>query len=362
MKQLGVSIYPSKSNLEEDKAYLKLASDFGFTRIFTSLLEISGDRDEVINKYKKITEYGNSLGMTTTLDINPGLFDQLGVSYDDLSFFADIGADSIRLDLGFSGSEEALMTKNEHGLKIEVNMSSGTKYIDNVMSYRPERTKLIASHNFYPMRYAGLSRDHYDKTTAQFNKYNLNTSAFITSQVGEIGPWPLQTGLCSLEEHRDLPLEIQVTHYRLMDNIDDLVIGNAYASEEELRKASRAFFSPHILIPVVLEDDITDLEKKLVLEELHTYRGDRSEYLLRSTQTRVKYKDEDFPARKVDSVKAGDIVIGNDNFDQYKGETQIILKDIENEGNRNVVGRLPDGMKEIISDLKPWSSFKMVEL
>lgn len=362
MKQLGVSIYPSKSDLEEDKAYLELASKYGFTRIFTSLLEITGDREEVIEKYKTITEYGNSLGMNTTLDINPALFEQLGVSYDDLSFFANIGADSIRLDMGFSGAEEALMTKNEHGLKIEVNMSSGTKYIDNVMSHQPERTKLIASHNFYPMRYAGLSREHYDETTAQFNKYNLNTSAFVTSQVGEIGPWPVQTGLCSLEEHRDLPLEIQVTHYKLMDNIDDLVIGNAYASEAELKKASEAFFSPHVLIPVVLADDISELEKKLILEELHTYRGDRSAYLLRSTQTRVKYKEEDFPAREVDEVKAGDLVIGNENFGQYKGETQIILKDIKNEGNRNVVGRLADGMEEIIADLEPWSSFKMVEL
>ncbi|MDN6161603.1 MAG: MupG family TIM beta-alpha barrel fold protein, partial [Atopostipes sp.] len=43
MKELGVSIYPSKSNLKEDKAYLKLASKYGFTRVFTSLLEISGD-------------------------------------------------------------------------------------------------------------------------------------------------------------------------------------------------------------------------------------------------------------------------------------------------------------------------------
>lgn len=361
MKQLGVSIYPSKSNLEEDKAYLKLASSYGFTRIFTSLLEISGDRDEVIEKYKNITEYGNSLGMNTTLDINPRLFDQLEIGYDDLSFFAEIGADSIRLDLGFSGKEEALMTKNKHGLKIEVNMSSGTKYIDNVMSYQPEKTNLIASHNFYPMRYAGLSRAHFDQTTAQFNEYNLNTSAFITSQVGEIGPWPVQTGLCSLEDHRDLPLEMQVTHYKLMNTLDDLIIGNAYASEEELKKASEAFFSPHPLIAVVLEEDISDLEKKLVLEELHTYRGDRSEYLLRSTHTRVKYKEEDFPARKVESVKAGDVIIGNDNFGQYKGETQIILKDIKDDGTRNVVGKLTKDMKKIMDDLKPWSTFKMIE-
>ena len=137
MKKLGVSIYPSKSNVDEDKKYLKLASKYGFTRIFTSLLEIDGDREEVVNKYREIIEYGNSLGMQTTLDINPRLFDQLGVSYEDLKFFSDMGADSIRLDLGFSGSEEALMTKNEYDLKIEVNMSSGSNYVDNVMSYQP---------------------------------------------------------------------------------------------------------------------------------------------------------------------------------------------------------------------------------
>ncbi|MDN6162489.1 MAG: MupG family TIM beta-alpha barrel fold protein, partial [Atopostipes sp.] len=313
------------------------------------------------NKYRKIIEYGNSLGMKTTLDINPRLFDQLDISYNDLSFFAEIGADSIRLDLGFNGSEEALMTKNKYGLKIEVNMSSGTKYVDNVMSYQPDRTKLIASHNFYPMRYAGLSREHFDKTTSQFNKYNLNTSAFITSQEGEIGPWSLQTGLCTLEAHRDLSLDTQVTHYKLMDNIDDLIIGNAYASEEELKRTSKAFFSPHVLISVNLEDDISDLEKKLVLEELHTYRGDHSEYLLRSTQTRVKYKKEDFPVRKINSVRAGDVTIGNNNFRQYKGETQIILKNIKYEGYRNVVGEITEDMKKIIKDLKPWTSFKMVK-
>lgn len=361
MKQLGVSIYPSKSEIEKDKAYLKLASKYGFTRIFTSLLEISGDRTEVINKYKTITEYGNSLGMNTTLDISPRLFDQLGVSYDDLSFFSEIGADSIRLDLGFSGSEEALMTKNKYGLKIEVNMSSGTNYIDNVMSHQPDITKLIASHNFYPMRYAGLARDHFNQTTAQFNKYRLNTAAFITSQVGEIGPWPVQTGLCSLEEHRDLPLDMQVLHYKLMGTIDDLIIGNAYASETELKKAAHVFFSPHFLLPVVLEKEITELEKKIILEELHSYRGDRSDYLLRSTQTRVKYKAENFPVREVETVIAGDIVIGNNNFGQYKGETQIILKDIEDDGTRNVVGKLADGMEDVIKDLKPWSTFKMVE-
>jgi len=361
VKRIGVSVYPSKSNVEEDKEYLKLASNYGFTRIFTSMLEIEGDRDEVVEKYRDIIEYGNSLGMETTLDINPGLFDQLEVSYEDLGFFHDVGADAIRLDLGFSGSEEALMTKNEYDLKIEVNMSSGTKYIDNVMSYQPKRENLIASQNFYPMRYSGLSRSHFEKTTAQYNQYGLNTAAFITSQEGELGPWPHQAGLTTLEDHRDLPIELQVTHYKMLDTLDDLIIGNGYASEEELKKASEAFFSPHIHLPVALNDNISDLEKKVILEELHTYRGDRSAYIVRSTMTRVKYRPEDFPVHTTGPLEKGSLTIGNDNFGQYKGETQIILQAIEDEGMRNVVGHLTEDAVGLIDDLPPYSTFKFVE-
>ena len=46
------------------------------------------------------------------VDINPALFEQLGISYDDLSFFHDMGAYGIRLIFGFTGQEEANMTRN----------------------------------------------------------------------------------------------------------------------------------------------------------------------------------------------------------------------------------------------------------
>ena len=48
------------------------------------------------------------------------------LSYDDLSFFDEMGAYGVRLDIGFTGAEEAKMTRNPYGIKIEINMSSGT--------------------------------------------------------------------------------------------------------------------------------------------------------------------------------------------------------------------------------------------
>lgn len=56
MGKLGVSIYPERSNFEADKAYLDLAHQYGFKRVFTSLLEIDGDKEGVLAAFKKVVD------------------------------------------------------------------------------------------------------------------------------------------------------------------------------------------------------------------------------------------------------------------------------------------------------------------
>ncbi len=48
--------------------------------------------------------------------------------------------------------------------------------------------------------------------------------------------WDINDGLCTLEQHRNLPIEVQAKHLWATGLIDDVIIGNAYASEEELEK------------------------------------------------------------------------------------------------------------------------------
>src|SRR5699024_6518225 len=157
-------------------------------RVFTSLLEIKGNKDKVLSEFRKVVNHANSLGMQVIVDINPGLFKQLGVDYDDLSFFHDLGAWGIRLDVGFNGLTEAQMTHNPYGLKIEINMSQGTKQIDNIMSFSPDKDNLLGCHNFYPHRFSGLGVDFFKQTTESFNKYGINTAAFVNSQNATFGP------------------------------------------------------------------------------------------------------------------------------------------------------------------------------
>ncbi|MDR2833501.1 MAG: MupG family TIM beta-alpha barrel fold protein [Streptococcaceae bacterium] len=361
MGKLGLSIYPEKSTFKQDAAYLDLAHQYGYTRVFTSLLEIKGEKERVINNFKKVVDYANILGMEVMVDISPRLFTELEISYDDLSFFHDLGADGIRLDLGFTGQEEARMTRNPYGLKIEINMSSGTNYVDNIMSYGPKKETLIASHNFYPMEFAGLALDHFEYCNEKFIKYGLNTAAFVNAPSATFGPWPVMDGLCSLEMHRHLPIATQVKHLLLMGTIDDIIIANAYASEEDLKAASEAFFANELELLVDAKEDITADERINLFEFPHFYRGDRSEYLLRSTMTRVVFKEKEFPAKEPEAIHRGDILVGNEKFGQYKGETQIALKDIPNSGRVNVVGKIADEELILLGYVQPWSSFKFVE-
>ncbi|MGC6769735.1 DUF871 domain-containing protein [Enterococcus sp. LJL51] len=361
MGKLGISIYPERSTFEKDKAYLDLAHKYGYKRVFTSLLQIKDDKEKVLAEFKKVVDYANSLDMEVMVDINPALFEQLDISYDDLSFFHEMGAYGVRLDIGFTGSEEAKMTRNPYGIKIEINMSTGTSYIDNIMSYSPNTNNLLGSHNFYPHRYTGLGYEHFVYCSKQFRKYNVNTMAFVNSQTADFGPWPTSDGLCSLEDHRDLELATQVKHLVMTGLIDDVLIGNAYASEEELKAMAEAFNADFPTIKVDTEADITENERVCLFDNMHSYRGDRSDYMLRSTMTRIYYKDKEFPAHNTRDIVKGDVLIDNVGYGQYKGETQIALKAMKNDGRVNVVGRISEDELFLLDFLKPWSSFKLIE-
>lgn len=356
---IGISIYPERSTYEKDKVYIDLAHSYGFKRIFTSLLELTGDSEQVVNNFKTVVQYASGLGMEVMVDINPKIFKQIGVSYDDLSFFHELGAYGIRLDMGFTGREEAEMTRNPYGLKIEVNMSIGTSYIDNIMSFSPKADYLLGSHNFYPMRYSGLDEEFFKYCAHQFRNHNIRTAAFVTSQVGELGPWPVQDGLCTLEEHRDMDIASQVCYFMLTGLIDDIIIGNAYASEDELKAMADTWSETHPTLSVELAEDILDIERDIVENEIHSYRGDRSAYMLRSSLPRFKHKESDVPTHHCCTIERGDITIGNNNFGQYKGELHIALKEMENPGHVNVVGHLTKESLQSLPYLRPWSKFKL---
>ena len=290
------------------------------------------------------------------------MFNDLGISYKDLSFFKEIGADGLRLDMGFTGSEESLMTFNPEGLKIEINMSNNTRYIDTIMDYMPNKENLIACHNFYPHNYSGLNFEHFMECTENFTKYGLRTAAFITSQnKGTFGPWPVTDGLPTLELHRNLPIDVQAKHLIALGNINDIIISNCYPTDEELNDLG-SMRKDMVTFDVVINENTPEVERKILFEEMHFNRGDVSDNFLRSTQSRVKYKGHNFALFNApEIIKRGDIIIESSEYGHYAGEVQIALNDMVNSGKSNVVGRIREEEIFILDYIKPWQKFSFKE-
>ncbi len=362
MRQFGISIYPEKSTKEELINYIIQAKESGFTRIFSCLLSATEKKEDLKDKFREINEFAHQKGFKVIVDVSPKVFDQLEISYKDLTFFHEIKADGLRLDMGFTGNEEALMTFNPFNLKIEINMSMDTHTLDTIMDYQPNKYNLLGCHNFYPHRYSGLTEEFFERCTSRFNQYGLRTAVFVTSQnKNTFGPWPVTEGLPTLEIHRNLPLHIQMKHYIAIGNIDDIIISNCYPTKEELERVKK-IRKDLVSFNVKLVDDIPEIEKKIVLEELHFHRGDYSKAFLRSTQSRVKYKGCQFNLfHTPKKIHRGDILIESSEYGHYAGELQIALMDMDNSGKTNVVGRIVEEEIFLLDYIKPWQKFILME-
>ncbi|MGC6767382.1 DUF871 domain-containing protein [Enterococcus sp. LJL51] len=359
-RALGVSVYPDHSDMDQDKAYLKKAAECGFTRIFMSMLEVTEGKDVVTKKFKELIHYAKGLGFETILDVVPALFDQLDISYDDLSYFHELGADGIRLDAGFDGNKEAKLTYNPYDLAIELNMSNDVAYLDNILTYEANKPFLYGCHNFYPQEGTGLPYDFFEKCSIRFKNNGIRTAAFVASSIGDIGPCDINDGLPTLEIHRHLPIDIQAKHLFATGLIDDVVIGNAYASDEELEALGQVN-RYQLELAVDFVADVNEVEKEITLSEQHFRRGDITERMARSTEVRKKYIDDANPAHDNEGeFQIGDVVIGNDAFGKYKNELQIVLQP-HKDSRKNKVGSITPSELMLLEFIKPWTKFRLKE-
>lgn len=361
MRRLGISVYPNHSSVEDIKEYMTLAAKYNFKRVFTCLLSVEDGKEKIVKDFTETISHAKSLGMEVIADVSPKVFGELEISYKDLSFFKMIGADGIRLDLGFTGSEESIMTFNPQELDIELNISSGTRYLENILSYQANPDKLLGCHNFYPHRYTGLSYDHFIETTKVYKENGIHTAAFVNSPSASIGPWPVEEGLCTLEMHREWPITTQAKHLWATDLIDDVIIANSFASEEELKALSK--IDPYKLtFDCVIEETTPELERTIILDEFHFNRGDVSDYVVRSTQSRVKYKGHQFDPFNTVDMQTGHIIVETSLYAHYAGELQIALLPMENSGKSNVVGTITDADRILLPYLRPWQKFAFNEV
>lgn len=362
-RKLGISVYPEHTTVERNEAYLELAAKHGFSRIFTCLLSVDKGADDTVEEFRGLMQKAHELGFTVAVDTNEHVFERLGAAPGNLKPFVDMGVDIIRLDGHFGDYGDMLLTRNDCGISIEFNASCNLS-LDNLIERGSDARNMCVCHNFYPEPYTGLSEEVFMDRSRRYKDMGLTQAAFVTSlEPGTFGPWPVSYGLPTCEDDRTRPIDLQARHLVASGLIDDILIGNAFASEAELA-ALAAVDLTRVSFKLELADGVTDAVRDVLFNESHVQRPDPSEYLLRSSWPRFKFKDVSVPA--VETGKAhfdrGDVMVVNDNMAHYRGEVQVALNDrIPCDGTRNLVGSIPAEELFLLDYVKAEHPFAFIE-
>lgn len=353
----GVSIYLNdKFTLDNNMRYVKLAKENGIERVFTSFNLPEINYEEKLKEIKDLIEYIKSLNMQITVDISPKTLNIIGSTYDNLSEFNKYGFSCLRLDYGFTPDEIAIMTKNEYGIAIELNASTIKKeFIEDLINKGADINDLRTCHNFYPKPYTGLSYSFFENQTKMIKEYGLRVAAFIPSQKGKRGP--IFEGLPTIEDHRYKRPDIAAKYFVYSGLIDDIYFGDAYASDDEIKSVT-SINKKVIELDVVINGDLSDLERNIIFNTTHTNRPDASEYLIRSEESRICFKDtSEIQAHDCIERKKYSVTIDNNSFKRYSGELNICKLDMPKDNRVNVVGYIPYDEHILVDLIKPGTKF-----
>lgn len=101
-------------------------------------------------------------------------------------------------------------------------------------------------------------------------------------------------------------------------------------------------------------EGLGEAEKDAVYRFIHNGRNDASEYFIRSSFPRLQFKSREIPFRPCEkkTFTRGDVLVVNDNLAHYRGEVEIVLTEIENDGQRNLAGRIADTDMRILDEME----------
>ena len=324
MITLGVSLYPEQEKIEEIDQYLKTASKYGFTKVFTSIFSVPGTKEEIISYFKNFTAIAHKYGMKVCGDANTECLKKLGADESHLEVINEMGIDILRMDMCYMDDRDVTLINNKYGVGVE--MSAGfIPAIDSALAGGANPSNLSVCHNFYPQTYTGADFDSIMAINEHWKEKKVRVAIFITSHVKEAhGPWPVHDGLVTIEEHRFMSVGDQVRHILAMNNVDEILFANAFASEEEFREVAEvmkevyihvepftqygemlAQILPHgdlkrLPLAIELESDATDKEKEILYYQAHQV-GEYINYMILSRWTRIFYKNADIPLRKCEN-------------------------------------------------------------
>lgn len=339
MYKKGISVFTGlkEYSLEKNIEYLRLAKSLGYEIVFSSahINEASTSFEDL----QKLIDEVQKLDMKLSLDISKPTFEKLRLPEN---LYA------LRLDYGFS-ENDIIDLSNKAPYMIELNASVYKKErILSLIEKGLNAKNIRVSFNYYPKIHTGHTIEFVNDMTKFFHSLGMTVGAFLPSHIG-FRP-PMYEGLPTVESHRKMNLSLAIEELKVSD-VDEIMFGDAYASCEELELLHKQQKEEIIFeVQLLNKDDINALSKSYVI------RPDLNDELLRLSNSRSNEVIE--PFNTVERKKY-DLTIDNNGFLRYKGEINIVLKDLEKDERVNVIGHL-NTTDFIISKVKEGRKFTFV--
>ena len=382
---LGISIYFGLDNTrKENMNLMKKAYDLGYKRIFTSLHIPEANYKVLKSEVSEFLKEAKKLNMDIISDISPNTFKFLGLEDMDLKGLKDMGIGTIRIDFGYTDEEIAKMSRNNYGIKIQMNASTLTKdLIYNLKKAKTDFSNIDALHNFYPRIGTGISRECMIKMNKLLINNNLKVCAFVQSNNKKRGP--IKEGLPTLEDHRNMDIQLAAEELYAL-GCDDIFIGDSLPSDDELsllanvkknildknkdlfylkncqnnkselNNISNYNLNKEVILRIeVLTRDDTSLR---LLKETYTSRIDEARDFIRTQESRLLLNGDKIEEEFSCERKLGDVTLDNIGYARYMGELEIILRDSPKDKRINTVARVKKEDIYLLKKLTGGKKFK----
>lgn len=353
-KEIGVSIYPDIIPLEESKARIDRAKELGYTKLF------GGFQGTENKNYIELFAYAKEKNMELRVDITDEHMKNVGATSSNLKPYFDLGIPVVRVDCGVSLEEIVEMTTNPYGIIIEENLSNHRTLLTKMKAITKDGNinQYSACHNFYPRVNSGLDIDYAIKCAQIAKEYGCKTAAFIGSNYSTPDLHENGHSIMTVEKHRYIPSHIQAMELFSSEAFDCLLFGDSRPREDELVAVSKTTRSAY---DCLTETDKKELDPELVEEYKNTYciqipvyfesfLGDvKNEITSLVMRNRIDVCDEairvmnwrgqrDFEVKNTLKRPKYSITLDNETIKPYRGEIEIILKDLPAVPYSNVIG------------------------
>ncbi|MDV4150696.1 MupG family TIM beta-alpha barrel fold protein [Clostridium sp. AL.422] len=332
----GFSVYFGLDNSKEENIkLLQDAHNLGFTRIFTSLHIPEANYEVLKVEVREFFELAKQYNMDIISDISPNTFKFLDLEDMDLKGLRDMGVKTIRIDFGYSEENIAKMSKNQYGIKIQLNASTITEnFFERLDKYSPDYENIDALHNFYPRVGTGISEECMIKKNRLLKEKGIKPCAFVQSNNRKRSP--LKDGLPTLEDHRNKQVREAAKHLIALGNTS-IFIGDSLPSLKELEDLSSLKLG---VIELDIEVKTQDKTILRLLNEVYSSRTDEARDAIRASESRLILRGDIIEPYNTVNKKYGDITIDNKDYLRYMGELQILLIHQDKDNRTNVIGSI----------------------